>query len=138
MPPHVGADCEIEKGNDMAKKHARASRSRAAKAPAKAAAKRRSAALPLAIASAGIGAVFFALLTGKARRSAPHDGHAAPDLAADRPHPAAAERAPVAFRPDPTAPVPPEEREALRPATGPRPTLVEGSDVSEGRAPAGG
>ena len=33
---------------------------------------------------------------------------------------------PEAFRPDPTAPVPASEREGLRPATGPAPTLVAG------------
>jgi hypothetical protein len=49
--------------------------------------------------------------------------HAAPDLAADAPTPGT-NRAPDAFRPDPTAPVPASEREALRPATGPSPTLV--------------
>lgn len=49
--------------------------------------------------------------------------HAAPDLAADAPEPGT-NRAPDAFRPDPTAPVPASEREALRPATGPAPTMV--------------
>lgn len=48
--------------------------------------------------------------------------HAAPDLAADAPVPGT-NRAPDAFRPDPTAAVPSSEREALRPATGPSPTL---------------
>lgn len=41
--------------------------------------------------------------------------HAAPDLALDAPRPGT-DRAPDAFRPDPTAPVPAAEREALRPA----------------------
>ena len=50
------------------------------------------------------------------------DGHTAPDLAADA---APGERAPVAFRPDMDAPMTPAEREALRPATGPSPTLVD-------------
>ena len=50
--------------------------------------------------------------------------HAAPDLAAKAPPPGT-DRAPDAFRPDPTAPVPASEREALRPATGPAPSLVE-------------
>lgn len=42
-------------------------------------------------------------------------------------------RAPEAFRPDPTAVPTAEEREALRPATGPAPTLVadRGSGFSE-------
>ncbi|SOB79556.1 hypothetical protein SAMN06297144_0614 [Sphingomonas guangdongensis] len=51
--------------------------------------------------------------------------HAAPDLALDAPRPGT-NRAPDAFRPDPTAPVPESEREGLRPATGPAPTLVKG------------
>jgi hypothetical protein len=45
------------------------------------------------------------------------EGHAAPDLALDQPHPEPGSRVPGAFRPDPTAAVPPSEREALRPAT---------------------
>lgn len=56
------------------------------------------------------------------------EGHAAPDLAADAdPH----QRAPEAFRPDIDAPMTPAEREALRPATGPSPSLVndEGGSV---------
>jgi hypothetical protein len=40
--------------------------------------------------------------------------HPAPDLALDAPRPGT-DRAPDAFRPDPTAPVPAAEREALRP-----------------------
>ena len=42
--------------------------------------------------------------------------HPAPDLALDQPHPGPGDRAPIDFRPDPTAPVPPAERDALRPA----------------------
>ncbi|MEI9928611.1 MAG: hypothetical protein WDN44_14050 [Sphingomonas sp.] len=34
---------------------------------------------------------------------------------------------PEAFRPDPSAPVPASEREGLRPASGPAPTLVAGA-----------
>lgn len=52
-------------------------------------------------------------------RDAEHD---APDLAADAPTPGTT-RAPEAFRPDPTAAVPASERDGLRPATGPAPTL---------------
>ncbi|UIJ45036.1 hypothetical protein LZK98_18615 [Sphingomonas cannabina] len=44
------------------------------------------------------------------------DGHPAPDLDLDRPRPGPRDRAPDAFRPDGDAPVPPEERDALRPA----------------------
>lgn len=60
------------------------------------------------------------------RATAGNAEHPAPDLALDRPHPGPDDRAPEAFRPDPTAPVPESEREGLRPATGPAPTLVAG------------
>ena len=50
------------------------------------------------------------------------EGHAASDLAADA---TPGERAPQAFRPDMDAPMSDAEREALRPATGPQPTLVD-------------
>ena len=50
--------------------------------------------------------------------------HQAPDLALDQPHNDGATRAPVDFRPDMDAPMSPAEREALRPATGPAPTMV--------------
>src|SRR5690348_16389892 len=46
------------------------------------------------------------------------EGHAAPDLALDHDR-EPGERAPNAFRPDPTAAVPASERDALRPATMP-------------------
>lgn len=49
--------------------------------------------------------------------------HEAPDLAADAPTPGTT-RAPDAYRPDPTAPVPASEREGLRPATGPGPSMT--------------
>ncbi|MHA6724156.1 hypothetical protein [Sphingomonas sp. RS2018] len=49
--------------------------------------------------------------------------HAAPDLAPDAPRPGT-DRAPDAFRPDPTAPVSAAERESLRPATGPAPSIM--------------
>jgi hypothetical protein len=58
-------------------------------------------------------------MLARARRVAPSTGHKAPDLAPDRPHPGPEHRAPEAFRPDPTAPVPASEREAFRPATVP-------------------
>ncbi len=50
------------------------------------------------------------------------EGHAAPDLAAAA---TPGERAPAAFRPDMDAPMSAAEREALRPPTGPSPTLVD-------------
>ncbi len=51
--------------------------------------------------------------------------HVPTDLLADR-APGAHDRAPAAFRPDMDAPMTPAEREALRPATGPGPSLVSG------------
>jgi hypothetical protein len=61
--------------------------------------------------------------------------HEAPDLALDLPRPDADARAPVDFRPDPTAPVTAAEREGLRPATGPAPTLsADRGDVRSGPA----
>lgn len=61
------------------------------------------------------------------RESAPagDEGHAADDLAGDAPV-TLRSRAPDAFRPDMDAPMTAAEREALRPATGPAPTLVGG------------
>jgi hypothetical protein len=50
--------------------------------------------------------------------------HQAPDLALDKPHNDGSVRAPVDFRPDMDAPMSPAERDALRPATGPAPSLV--------------
>lgn len=65
-------------------------------------------------------------------RGAPtgQEGHAVPDLAADAPL-GPDHRAPEAFRPDMDAPMTAAEREALRPATGPSPSLVsdEGASV---------
>lgn len=60
------------------------------------------------------------------------EGHAAPDLSADA---APGARAPEAFRPAIDAPMTPAEREALRPATGPSPSLV--SDEGTGFQPGG-
>ncbi|WP_082449938.1 hypothetical protein [Sphingomonas sp. Leaf67] len=76
----------------------------------------------VALGVAGIAVGLFGVLL--ARRKVPSEGHAAPDLALDKPR-AASDRAPEAFRPDPTAPVSPSEREGLRPATGPVPLIVE-------------
>ena len=75
--------------------------------------------------AAGLGAIaaIVAGFVGLTRRRPDGAGHSAPDLAADAPS-VGAERAPEAFRPDPTAPVPDSEREALRPATGPGPSMT--------------
>lgn len=58
--------------------------------------------------------------------------HVPTDLLGDAP-PRAGDRAPAAFRPDPTAIPTADEREALRPATGPAPTLAadRGSGMSD-------
>lgn len=81
--------------------------------------------LPLIAAAIGVlaGAAGIAAWTLAARR-APGEGHSAPDLDRDTPRPTASDRAPAHFRPDPTAAVPAEDREALRPATGPSPSLT--------------
>lgn len=81
--------------------------------------------------AAGIGAVaaglFGALRFGlfdKLLASRPTAGeHPAPDLKASAPTPGT-NRAPVDFRPDPTATVPKSDYDSLRPATGPAPTLA--------------
>ena len=61
-----------------------------------------------------------------------HDGHVPTDLAAGKDL-GPDHRAPEAFRPNMDAPMTPAEREALRPATGPAPSLVadEGSGFAE-------
>lgn len=71
------------------------------------------------IAALGLGAAFLGLFVRRSRANPAE--HAAPDLALDKPRPTAGDRAPDAFRPDPTAPVPAEMRDSLRPATGPAP-----------------
>ena len=67
-----------------------------------------------AVATALASALHFGLFD---RMFARRDGHPAPDLERDT-HPGPDDRAVDAFRPDPTAPVPPSEREALRPPPG--------------------
>lgn len=57
------------------------------------------------------------------RSGTPANEHVPTDLLSDAPV-TTATRAPEAFRPDPTAVPTAEEREALRPATGPAPTLA--------------
>lgn len=78
----------------------------------------------IAGAAAVAGAALYALFGPPFRAEEEGGEHAAPDLAPDAPTPGT-HRAPDAFRPDPTAPVSAAEREALRPATGPAPSLVE-------------
>ena len=97
-------------------------------------------ALPIA-AAVGLASAAFAAVGFLLRRRAPSgDGsfgtgeHAAPDLAGST---ARTDRAPEAFRPDPTAPVPAGERDALRPALA-RPTLVEVDRAAEPRADTAG
>lgn len=75
------------------------------------------------VAAAVFGALKLGWLDRPLARGPGNAEHPVPDLAADAPTPGT-ERAPDAFRPDPTAPVPDSEREALRPATGAPPTLA--------------
>jgi hypothetical protein len=92
-------------------------------------------------AGAALAVVGGALLYDVAARkgSRRSDGHKAPDLDEDKPHPGPDHRAPEAFRPDPTAAVPASERDALAPATGPAPTLVEDRGAMRSQtAPANG
>ena len=67
--------------------------------------------------------------------ASPAAEHVPTDLLSDAPV-TAGTRAPEAFRPDPTAVPTAEEREALRPATGPAPTLV--ADRGSGHSEAAG
>ncbi|HVI99184.1 MAG TPA: hypothetical protein VM657_08970 [Sphingomonas sp.] len=93
------------------------------------------------IAGAALAVVGGALLYDVAARKAGRrrEGHAAPDLAEDEPHPGPGDRTPQAFRPDPAAPVPASEREALAPATAPARTLVEDPGAFDSEpAPANG
>ncbi|MCP3735816.1 hypothetical protein M9979_13120 [Sphingomonas sp. RP10(2022)] len=66
------------------------------------------------------------------RAGNPAAEHVPTDLMGDT-HPGSGDRAAEAFRPDPTAVPTDAERESLRPATGPAPTLVadRGSGFSE-------
>jgi hypothetical protein len=58
-----------------------------------------------------------------------NEGHPVPDLAAGN-DVGPTHRAPEAFRPDMDAPMTAAEREALRPATGPSPSLVSNEGAS--------
>lgn len=69
-----------------------------------------------AVIAAGAAVIGYFATRGSGPGSA---GHEAPDLGLDQPHPGPGDRAPEAFRPDPTASVPASEREAFRPATVP-------------------
>lgn len=82
----------------------------------------RTLAVALAAVTAGVAAVAAAAVSLGRRRPGDREGHPAPDLAADA---VPGERAPPAFRPDMDAPMTAAEREALRPPTGPSPTLVD-------------
>ena len=74
-------------------------------------------------AAIGIGGALLAMLFRG--RTNPAE-HAAPDLALDAPRPGT-DRAPEAFRPDPTAVPTKAEYDSLRPATAPAPSMVQGS-----------
>ena len=74
-----------------------------------------------AAAAIGLGGALLAVFLRSKKNPAEH---AAPDLALDKPRPSADDRAPAAFRPDPTAVPTKAERESLRPATGPAPSFA--------------
>ncbi|HKT76433.1 MAG TPA: hypothetical protein VJQ78_06845 [Sphingobium sp.] len=57
---------------------------------------------------------------GRGVAAQPGPGHAPTDLSGAT-HPDGSARAEEHYRPDPTAPVPPEDRESLRPVTAPAP-----------------
>ena len=78
-------------------------------------------ALAFGAAAIGLGGALLAVFLRSKGNPAEH---AAPDLALDTPRPGADDRAPEAFRPDPTAVPTKAERESLRPVTGPAPSLV--------------
>ena len=78
-------------------------------------------ALSIGAAAIGLGGALLAVFL---RSKANPAEHAAPDLALDTPRPGATDRAPDAFRPDPTAVPTKAEREPLRPATGPAPSFA--------------
>ncbi|TPG15307.1 hypothetical protein [Sphingomonas oligophenolica] len=79
----------------------------------------------LAIGAAAVSVLLFG------RR--PNGEHTAPDLALDTPRPGPDDRAPEAFRPDPTAIPTAAERDSLRPATGHAPGFAadRGTTVQE-------
>ena len=91
----------------------------------------------LGAVAVGVGAIVAGLFAWN--RSTGSAEHAAPDLALDKDRPGAGDRAPVAFRPDPTAPVSAAERESLRPATGPSSSIVaDRGEMRSQTAPANG
>lgn len=117
-------------------------------ATGKAAEKPSNRTLPIAAAAGLVGAALAGLgLLLRRRKPASKDGsfgtgeHLAADLkpasTTTGTSSAQTERAPEAFRPDPTAPVPPEERDALRPALA-KPTMVDPDREAEARADTAG
>lgn len=88
--------------------------------------------LSAAGAAIGLAAATAAAIVFARRKPTNPAEHAAPDLAAEAPPVTIATRAPEAFRPDPTAPVPEDMRESLRPATGHAPGFAadRGTTVS--------
>jgi hypothetical protein len=105
----------------------------ARKPAAKSAAKATSGTKKLALGTLSVGAIvgavaaaaFAALKLGQRARGSAE--HVPTDLLGDT-HPGPDDRAPVDFRPDPTAPIPSGERDAFRPALAgaAAPTLVKG------------
>ncbi len=93
-------------------------------------------AIAAGFAAIGLGGVLLATFLRGKRNPAEH---AAPDLALDKPHPGPTDRAPEAFRPDPTAVPSKAEYDSLRPATGPAPSMVANrGDLASQNAPLNG
>lgn len=93
--------------------------------------------LSLGAIAATIGAVLLGRRRVRGDGSFGSGEHRPVDLMGDK-HPGFQDRAPEAFRPDPTAPVPPGERDAFRPALAGAgaPTLVAGQAAEHRRTDA--
>lgn len=91
--------------------------------------------ISLGAAVAAVAAAAFAAF--RLRRPSGNGEHVPTDLLGDT-HPGPNDRAPEAFRPDPTAPVPAGERDAFRPALAgaAAPTLVKGEAREHARGDA--
>jgi hypothetical protein len=78
-----------------------------------------------AVIAGGIGLAMGLVALARRSRGAGEGGSSAADLALDQPHHGPGDRANMDFRPDPTAPVPENRRDAMAPATLPNPKSAE-------------
>lgn len=79
----------------------------------------------IAAVIAGSAALTAGIFLARRRRGKAEDGSSAADLGLDQPHHGPDDRAAEDFRPDPTAPVPDDRRDAMAPATLPNPVNAE-------------